>query len=108
MSRYTNKWVEFLNGSNTIRIGGEKDFKSFNSLCKKVGLDSGFSDYYDLFHIAQINHCTIGLSVLVEYQQGKGFSIGYKSFEQSEKWFGQKPYNMTEVLHSVVGGVIDD
>ena len=98
---YTNKWVEFLNGANTIIISGERDFASFNSLCKKVGLDSGFSDYYDLYHLAQINRCEIGLSVLIEYQPYKGFSMGYKSFEQSEKWYEQKPWKMSEVLKSV-------
>lgn len=101
MSKYTNKWVEFLNGSNTIIISGVRDFNSLNSLCKKVGLDTGFNNYWDLFHLAQINHCEIGLSVLIEYQPYKGFSFGYRSFKQSEDWYGQKPWRMSEVLQSV-------
>jgi hypothetical protein len=99
--KYTNKFVEFLNGANTIRISGVKDFNSLNSLCKKVGLDMGWTDYYDLLNLAMLNHCAINYSsVLVEYQPYKGFSIGYKTVEDSEKWYEMKPWTMSEVLQS--------
>lgn len=99
MNRYTNNWVRFLNNTNTIIINGERDFKSFNSLCKKVGLDFPYTDYWSLLHIAQINHCVIGYgSVLVEYNCSKGFTIGYKSIEESEKWFEQKPFKIKDLL----------
>lgn len=102
MRRYTNKFVEFLNGANTIKISGVRDFNSLNSLCKKVGLDIGFTDYWDLLHIAQINHCAINnTTILVEYQPYKGFSIGYKTYEESEKWYEQKTWSMTEVMQSM-------
>ena len=100
--RYTNKFVEFLNGANTIKISGVRDFNSLNSLCKKVGLDMLEQSYWELLHIAQINHCAINnTTILVEYQPYKGFSIGYRSIEQSEKWYEQKPWSMTEVTRSL-------
>jgi len=86
MSKYTNKWVEFLNGANTVIISNQQDFIRFKSLIKKVGLDFNYGHYYELQHIAEINNCLIHWNViLVEYQPYKGFSFGYKSFEESEK-----------------------
>ena len=102
MNKYTNKWVEFLNGANTIKIGGEKDFISYKSLCKKVGLEPLGESYWDLYELAQNNHCLINyISILVEYQPQKGFTIGYKSVEESEKWYEQKPWTIKEVLQSM-------
>ena len=99
---YTNLFIQFLNGENTIKISGVKEFESFNSLCKKVGLDIWFKDYWDLLYMAQINHCAINNStILIEYQPHKGISIGYKSVEDSEKWYGQKPWTMLEVRRSL-------
>lgn len=102
--RYTNKFVEFLNNSNTIKISGVKDFNSFNSLCKKIGLDMLKQSYWDLLHIAQINHCAINnTTILVEYQPFKGFSIGYRTIEDSAKWYGMQPYTMKEIMQSIKG-----
>lgn len=106
--KHTNKFVEFLNGCNTIAIRGERDFTVLKSMLKRVGLDC-FSNlrsdkdypdatYWDLLHIAQINHCVINCStILVEYQPGKGLTFGYKSFEESEKWYEMKPWSIAEV-----------
>lgn len=101
---YTNKFVEFLNGGNTIKISGVKDFESFNSLCHKVGLENGWNDYWSLLALAQLNHCAINnMTVLVEYQPYKGFTIGYKTIEESEKWYERKPWDMVEVRRSMNG-----
>lgn len=102
MSRYTNKFVEFLNGGNTIAISGVKDFNSLNSLCKKVGLDCITDNYWNLLHLAQINNCAINnITVLVEYQPYKGLTFGYKTIEDSEKWYEKKPWKMSEVVKSM-------
>lgn len=102
MQNYTNKLVEFLNGANTIIIRGEKDFVSYRKWCKNVGLKPIAESYYDLLHVAQINHCAINYStVLVEYQPYKGFTFGYKSFEESENWYGMKPWTVQEVNQSL-------
>jgi len=99
---YTNKLVEFLNGANTVIIGGEKEFSSFRSWCKKVGLTCPWSSYDDLWNQAQFNGCLIrGYAILVEYQPYKGFTFGYKSFEESEKWYEQKPWSVQEVNQSL-------
>lgn len=100
--KYTNKFVEFLNGANTIKISGVKEFESFNALCKKVGLENGWNDYWELLGMAQVNHCAINnTTVLVEYQPFKGFTFGYKTIEESEKWYGLKPWTMLEVRMSI-------
>lgn len=107
MLNYTNKFVEFLNGANTVKISSQRDFASMHSLFHKVGLDffdnlkSG-ADYYGLLEVARFNNCAIGYStILVEYQPGKGLSFGYKSYEESEKWYGQKPWSAKEVRDSM-------
>lgn len=102
MQNYTNKLVEFLNGANTVIISGEKDFISFKSWCKKVGLTCPWSNYDSLFNLARFNGCTINHdTVLVEYQPYKGFTFGYNSFEESEKWYGMKPWTVQEVNQSL-------
>ena len=102
MGNYTNKWIEFLNGANTIAIRGDKDFTSYKALCKKVGLRPITEWYWDLLDLATKNGCAINYStILVEYQPYKGFAIGYKSFADSEKWYEQKPWTMEEVRRSM-------
>lgn len=99
---YTNKFVEFLNGTNTIKISGTKDYNSLNSLCKKVGLKFIANDYWELLNLAEYNHCAINhITILVEYQPHKGFAFGYKTYEESEKWYEQKPWSMKEVKQSM-------
>lgn len=100
--KYTNKLVEFLNGANTIKITCNKDFISYASMCKKVGLKPIFTDYWELVHIAQLNHCLIGLgTVLVEYQPYGGFTMGYKTIEESKKWYDKEPWTIKEILESL-------
>lgn len=96
--RYTNKFVEFLNGANTIKVSGQRDFTMLKTALNKVGLDCLCGDYYELLHLADINHCAINYStILVEYQPGKGLTFGYKTIQESEDWYGQKPWTMKEV-----------
>lgn len=100
--RYTNKFVEFLNGGNTIIVRGVRDYNSLNSLCKKVGLDCIGGNYWDLLSLAQANRCAINnTSVIVEYQPYKGMTIGYKSIDESVDWYGQRPWEMSDVLNSL-------
>ena len=103
--KHTNKFVEFLNGANTIKISGERDFTMLRTAMKKVGLEcfnnlnkSGESNYYDLLNIARINHCAINYTtILVEYQPYKGLTFGYRTYEESENWYGKRPWTMKEV-----------
>lgn len=95
--RYTNKFVQFLANGNTIKVSGMSDFKSLNTMIKKVGLELPWKDYWELYSIAQNNNCVIGNSILVEYQSSKGFAIGWKSIDQSKEWFGLLPWGVKEV-----------
>lgn len=110
-----NKFINFLNGGNTIAISGARDFSIIKSLCKKVGIkffENAFwkkpeepnvvAGYWDLLYLAQMNHCAINHStILIEYQVGKGLGFGYKSFKESEDWYGVKPFTASEVKKSV-------
>lgn len=103
--RATNKFVEFLNGANTIKITGQRDYAMLKAALKKVGLDCLGDGYYDLLHLAMINNCAINYStILVEYQPHKGLTFGYKSIKDSEDWYGQKPWTMKEVHNDMKGG----
>ena len=96
--RYTNKFVQFLGGNNTIVIASQKDFKFINDLVKKVGLDLPWKSYTELLKLAVINKCLVDKSkVIIEYQQFKGFTFGYKSYEESENWYGQTPFFVEDI-----------
>ena len=102
--RYTNKFVEFLNGANTVKVSGIRDYDTLKSLLNKVGLDCfpALGHYYNLLTAAQRNHCDInGITVLVEYQPYKGLTFGYHSYEESEKWYGMKPWTVKELKEAV-------
>lgn len=99
--KYTNKFVEFLNGTNTIKVSGVRDFNSLKALLKRVGLEMISNNYYDLLELARLNHCAIDLSILVEYQPFKGLTIGYRSYEESVKWYGINPWSVPEVMQSI-------
>ena len=97
MSNYTNKFIAFLNNTNTIAISSSKDLISFKSLIKKVGLSFDY-EYYQLINLASRNNFLIGYgTILVEYNYYKGFCLGWESIEQSKKWFEQEPYTMSEI-----------
>lgn len=110
-----NKFIDFLNGGNTIKISGVKDFQIMRTLCKKVGIrffekafwkkpddPNAIANYYDLLELAQFNNGVINYStILIEYTVGKGLTFGWKSYKESEEWFGKKPYSATEVKRSV-------
>lgn len=113
---YTNKFVEWLNGTNTIAVSCARDFNQLNSLCKKIGLNLFYNcyykkptdlqnwkpNYYDFLYLAKKNNCVIRHdTVLIEYQVGRGISFGYSSYEESESWYGTKPWSMSEVIESI-------
>lgn len=101
MSKYTNKFIEFLNHTNTIAISSAQDLISFKSLIKKVGLSFDY-DYEKLTYLARKNNFLIRHdTVLVEYNYYKGFCLGWKSIEQSKEWFEQEPYTMKEIKESM-------
>ena len=90
--KYTNLFIDFINGANTIAISGVKDFSMMKSLLKKVGLDMLCGDYYALLELARHNRCAITeTTVLLEYQPQKGLTIGYNTYDESEKCYGIKP-----------------
>ena len=110
-----NKFICFLNGGNTIAISGVRDFSIMRNLCKKVGIKffekafwkkpeepNAIAGYWDLVYLAEMNGCAINRStILIEYQVGKGLGFGYKSYKESEDWYGVKPFTASEVKKSV-------
>lgn len=92
--RYTNKLVEVLNNVNTFTIKNEKELEIARGIFNMVALDLfkdiTFEELQKLFNVEVL---------IVEYQLGKGFTSGW-TFEESETWYGKKPYTFNEVYET--------
>ena len=107
LSTYQSKFITFLSHSNTIFIKNEQEFSELAAKMRGVGiaLFSGYS-YDTLLKLAKDNnerrghHYDMG-GVLVEFENGRGAAIGWKSIEESEDWFGEKPFTWGEVAEEL-------
>ena len=94
-----NKFINFITNINSVIINNETEFESLNEILKRIKNPLCFKSYNHLVSIAKLNNCLIdNTKVIVEYQIGKGYSIGYKSTEESTDWYGIEPYTVTEVV----------
>lgn len=109
MVNWNSKLVNFLNNNNVVLINGIKEFISFNSLLKKVGLDLFKNrDFHELCDSTR-NYCLsrnkkYGFNynqVIIEYNNGKGLCVGWSSIKECEDWFEQKPYTVKEILEEI-------
>lgn len=107
LSTYQSKFVTFLSHGNTVLIRNEEEFFKLVEKMRSVGiaLFSGYS-YDALLKLAKDNserhghHYDID-GVLVEFENGRGAAIGWKSIEESEDWFGEKPFSWGEVAEEL-------
>lgn len=102
MISWDSKLVTFLSNGNTVKISGIRQFKSFNSLLKKIGLNLFKNDEEDFWRL--VNDYKLegtSLSFLVEYNNAKGIRVGWKSEEESESWFGIEPFTVPEILEEI-------
>lgn len=99
MVTWNSKFVTFLSNGNTVKISGIRQFKSFNALLKKIGLNLFKNDEEDFWRFVELG--TYSPSFLVEYNNAKGIYVGWKSEEESEAWFGIKPYTVPEILEEI-------
>lgn len=106
MVNWNSKFVNFLMDNNCVIINGVKEFNSFNSLLKKVGLDLFKDEHYWAICDRIRRHCgseyKLGINTLiVEYNNGNGLCLGWNSIEEAEKWYEQKPYTVKEILEEI-------
>ena len=109
LSTYQSKLISFLSHGNTILIRNEKEFSELVKKMRSVGI-ALFSSYsYDtLLKYTKDNIERHGYhydmdGVLVEFENGRGAAIGWKSIEESEDWFGEKPFTWDEITEELEG-----
>lgn len=107
LSTYQSKFITFLSHGNTILIRGEQEFTRLVGKMRSVGIElfKGYS-YESLLQLAKDNSKRHGYhydmdGVLVEFENGRGAAIGWKSIEESEDWFGEKPFTWDEVAEEL-------
>lgn len=109
LSTYQSKLITFLSHSNTIFIKNEQEFSEFVTKMREVGIElfKGYS-YDSLLKLAKDNNERHGHNydmngVLVEFENGRGAAIGWKSMEESENWFREKPFTWDEITEELEG-----
>lgn len=90
------KWLDFINGINSLMIKNEKDFEEFKNFICDIGLKdylNNQTEFSDWQHLSIINNCNPDC-IIFEIQPGKGLSFGYTE-EESKNWFGENPLNVS-------------
>lgn len=103
LSTYQSKLITFLSHYNTIFIKNEQELSELVIKMRDVGIElfKGYT-YDSLLKYVKDNDERHGHhydmdGVLVEFENGRGAAIGWKSMEESENWFGEKPFTWDEI-----------
>jgi len=95
MKTYNYKWIDFLSGTNVLKVTNEIEFNQFKTFLKECGLieilgkNTSFSDWQSL---AQINGKNENM-FLFEYNNYKGLSW-YDNVEKPTSWYGEAPMTL--------------
>lgn len=94
LQTYDSKLIGFLSNNNTVAIYGQKEYEEFRITMNTMGLSTKILD-----KTAESK----GYTVLVEYDNSKGFTIwnwqdSLKSaIEKSAEWFYTQPLTIKEI-----------
>lgn len=107
LSTYQSKFITFLSHGNTIIIKNDLEFAELLIKMRRVGIElfKGYS-YDTLLQHAKSNierhGCDYSIDgVIVEFENGRGAAIGWRSVEESENWFGEKPFTWKEIAEEL-------
>ena len=94
LQTYDSKLIGFLRNSNTVIIHNRKEYEEFRIVMNTVGLSTKILD-----RVAESK----GHTVLVEYDNSKGFTIwNWKedletAIKKSTEWYYDKPFTLEEI-----------
>ena len=87
-----NKIVDFITGSNTIKVNSKEELNQLKKICK---------DKFDLeinFTWEQVKeNPKFANGICVEFQYGKGITY-YTSEQESIDWYGEYPIQLKEII----------
>lgn len=90
------KWLNFINGSNSLMIKNKNEFDIFKDFICDIGLNNllkSKTEFCDWQNLAVINGHNPDY-IIFEMQPGKGLTFGYTE-EESKKWFGEDSLNVS-------------
>lgn len=94
LQTYDSKLIGFLSNNNTVVIYDQKEYEEFRITMNTVGLSTKILD-----KVAESKDYT----VLVEYNNGKGFTIWNwtedleTAIKKSTEWYYDKPLMLNEI-----------
>ena len=98
MKTYNYSWIDFLSGSNVIKVTNEREFNSFKNFLRECGLLEILgkqTEYSDWQRLAIINNKDKDI-FLFEYQNYKGLTWS-DDIKQSVEWYDKEPINVSEL-----------
>ena len=87
MKTYNYSWIDFLSGSNVIKVTNEREFNSFKNFLRECGLLEILgkqTEYSDWQRLAIINNKDKGLT-------------WSDDIKQSVEWYDKEPINVSEL-----------
>lgn len=94
LQTYDSKLIDFLSNYNTVVIYNRKEYEEFRIVMNTVGLSTKILD-----RVAKSK----SYAVLVEYDNGKGFTIWNwtesleSAIKKSTEWYYDKPLTLKEI-----------
>lgn len=103
MKTYNYSWIDFLSGSNVIKVTNEREFNSFKNFLRECGLLEILgkqTEYSDWQRLAIINNKDKDI-FLFEYQNYKGLTWS-DDIKQSVEWYDKEPINVSELQEFLI------
>lgn len=98
MKTYNYSWIDFLSGTNVIKVTNEQDFNIFKNFLKECGLLEILNketEYSDWQKLAVINGRKENL-FLFEYHNHKGLTWG-DDINAAKEWYDKEPIHVSEL-----------
>ena len=98
MKTYDYKWIDFLSGTNVLKVTNKTDFKQFKNFLKECGLLGILgkaTSYEDRQRLAQINGKNENV-FLFEYSNYKGITWSDNEKEAID-WYDKEPLEVADL-----------
>lgn len=98
MKTYNYSWIDFLSGTNVIKVTNEKEFNTFKNFLQEYGLIEILNtetEYADWQKLATINGKNKNV-FLFEYNNHKGLTWG-DNIKEAIEWYDKEPINVSEL-----------
>lgn len=98
MKTYNYSWIDFLSGTNVIKVTNEKEFNTFKNFLQEyglIGILNTETEYANWQKLATINGKNENV-FLFEYNNHKGLTWG-DNIKEAIEWYDKDPINVSEL-----------